>query len=427
MAEISARVLHVLSQRPSLTGSGVTFDALIRHAAESRWEQRAVIGIPADDDADEQVNVRHGIDVDAVRFLAEASDSSARPVDLGFPVAGMSDVMPYTSTVFSSMDERQLDEYRRVWAEKISAAIEELDPDVIHCHHAWLVASIVRSVSSSGGRSVPVVVHGHGTGLRQQSLCPHLVEEVRESCARAERFVVLHEGHRDAYARAVGVDRELCRVVGAGYAEEIFRLDAGVERRRRSIIFAGKLSRSKGLDALLDAFEILRSRVPNVVLRVAGSGAGAEADALSSRMRSLEPGVEMLGRLDQASLHRALLESEIFVLPSFYEGLPLVLVEALASGCRLVSSELPGVLDALAPKLGDVLSLVPMPRLASIDTPRDEDLPKFVEDLAAALQASLERGPLRSEAPEFAARLEPFTWSAVFRRVEAVWRELIGT
>jgi len=41
------RVLHVLSQRPSLTGSGITLDALVRLAAEADWEQQAAVGVPA--------------------------------------------------------------------------------------------------------------------------------------------------------------------------------------------------------------------------------------------------------------------------------------------------------------------------------------------------------------------------------------------
>ena len=43
------RVLHILSQRPSLTGSGITLDAIVRHASATGWEQRVVVGVPAGD------------------------------------------------------------------------------------------------------------------------------------------------------------------------------------------------------------------------------------------------------------------------------------------------------------------------------------------------------------------------------------------
>lgn len=48
---MSRTVLHVLSQRPSLTGSGVTLDALVRLAAAAGWNQAAVVGVPADSPA----------------------------------------------------------------------------------------------------------------------------------------------------------------------------------------------------------------------------------------------------------------------------------------------------------------------------------------------------------------------------------------
>ena len=48
------------------------------------------------------------------------------------------------------------------------------------------------------------------------------------------------------------------------------------------------------------------------------------------------------------------------VLPSFYEGVPLVLAEAAACGCRLVATALPGVREALAPRFRDrVIALTP--------------------------------------------------------------------
>jgi len=65
-------------------------------------------------------------------------------------------------------------------------------------------------------------------------------------------------------------------------------------------------------------------------------------------------------------------------LPSFYEGLPLVLVEARACGCRLVATDLPGIRERLLPVLGDELALVELPRLTGVDKPVAADLPAFI-------------------------------------------------
>ena len=52
--------------------------------------------------------------------------------------------------------------------------------------------------------------------------------------------------------------------------------------------------------------------------------------------------VRVCGVLSQKSLAKVRRHSHILVLPSFYEGLPLVILEGLASGCRIVATDLPG-------------------------------------------------------------------------------------
>jgi len=109
---------------------------------------------------------------------------------------------------------------------------------------------------------------------------------------------------------------------------------------------------------------------------------------------------------------------------SFYEGLPLVLVEALASGCRLVATALPGVDRELAPRMGGLLTVVPLPRLRGADEPLEQDLPAFTASLAGAIRQSLEK--TRKDGPVITSTLRTFTWRAVFGRVERVWIDLIG-
>jgi len=328
--------------------------------------------------------------------------------------------MPYRSSVWSRLTEDMLREYREVWRSALVQAVADARPDLVHANHLWLMSSLVPDAAAG----VPSVAHCHATGLRQMELCPGLRDEVVAGLRRHSRFVVLHADHAATVAETLVAATDRVAVVGAGYREDYFN-DRGAppaSERRGNLLYVGKYAAAKGLPWLLDACEVLWNRGDRFVLHVAGDGAGPEAEALRSRLQAAGRRVRVHGRLDQWALATVMRRCCALVLPSFYEGLPLVLAEARACGCRLVSTALPGVAATLAPSLGPDLQLVPPPRLTGPDTPVAADLPAFTERLAAELTDALAAGV----SPPDPAVLEPFTWSAVFRRVEAIWRELVA-
>lgn len=403
------RVLHVLSQRPSLTGSGVTLDALVRHAAQAGWTQHVVVGVSANDPAPTVGD----LDPEAVSPLVFEQGV------LTFPVPGMSDVMPYRSTRFSEMTESRIAAYRAAWRSHLEEVVTRFRPDVIHSHHLWIVSSLLKDIAPG----TPVVSHCHATGLRQMRLCPHLADEVRRGCARNEVFLALHAGDAFEIARRLRVINDRVHVVGAGYRDDLFHVSGRRTADPPRLAYVGKYSAAKGLPWLLDAVEREARREPAFELHVVGSGSGEEADRLRERMQAMAPVVTLHGTLSQPELADLLRTCRAFVLPSFFEGVPLVVVEALACGCRPVATDLPGVRDELSRGLGPALIRVPLPRLTGVDTPHPDELPAFVDDLRAAIRTAL-----RSELDPAAAKDEllRYTWRAVFDRVEAVWDRLVG-
>ena len=429
----AGRVLHILSQRPSLTGSGVTLDATVRLAAAAGWDQRVVVAVPA---ADCQPEVG-GLATECIEPLVFETE------ELDFPLPGMSDVMPYRSSVFAQLTTAQLAAYRDNWRRHLTGVATVFRPEIIHAHHLWIVASLLKDILPA----VPVVNHCHATGLRQMQLCPHLAAEVKQGARRNERFLVLSREHARQLAACLQVPAERIHVVGAGYREDLFhtgdaaseaRIGSGADpeqsARSHNLLYIGKYSAAKGLPWLLDAFTQLQAQTPQLRLHVAGTGAGEEADTLRRRMSAMAPSVVLHGQVAQPELARLMRRCAVCVLPSFYEGVPLVLVEALASGCRLVATRLPGIEEQLAPSLGAFFDLVPLPRLAGVDTPVAEDLPTFVADLARAMAVALARPAITAHGPGWDSALSctdalhravaPFTWASVFSRIETVWKEL---
>ena len=76
--------------------------------------------------------------------------------------------------------------------------------------------------------------------------------------------------------------------------------------------------------------------------------------------------VRVYGALPQKSLAKVMRESHILVLPSFYEGLQLVILEGLASGCRIVATDFPGTKEILGNFYTNIITLVKTPRLRFI-------------------------------------------------------------
>jgi glycosyltransferase involved in cell wall biosynthesis len=231
--------------------------------------------------------------------------------------------------------------------------------------------------------------------------------------------------HADALEEALAIDRSMIHQVGAGYRDDLFHARGRSQNDDDGILYVGKYSAAKGLPWLIEAFERLAARRPRLRLEVVGGGAGGEATGIRARLDGLGERVVQHGQLSQAQLAEVARRTSVCVLPSFYEGLPLVLVEALACGNRLVATALPGIDSELAPRLGEALTLVDPPRLHSVDRPEAADLPAFVNSLEHAIERALDQPPLGDPEQVMPEALRHFTWRAVFDRVEDLWRGLL--
>ena len=219
-------------------------------------------------------------------------------------------------------------------------------------------------------------------------------------------------------------------VIGTGFDDAVFsrgekpareRMASGDALRDRNaaearepvnLVYVGKISRKKGVGSLLDAIALLRDE--SVAVRctcVGGHGEAGEYDELAARAASLGGAVEFAGRLPQEELVRVYRAADVFVLPSFYEGLPLVVVEALACGCRVAVSDLPGVRPWLAARVPYApVAFIDLPRMIGVDEPDPADLPAFAERVKAGI---LEAASL----PPCTLDLSALSWRGLARRV----------
>jgi glycosyltransferase involved in cell wall biosynthesis len=114
-----------------------------------------------------------------------------------------------------------------------------------------------------------------------------------------------------------------------------------------TVLAVCRLYRRKRLDVLLRAAALLRSRIPQLRVRIVGSGPEGEEFRAVWRAEGLEPVVEWLGDVSFAGLAREYNACDIFCLPSVQEGFGIVFLEAMAAGKPIVAARAAAIPEVL--------------------------------------------------------------------------------
>ncbi len=396
------KILHLISQHPDSTGSGIYLRNIIREAARAGHENFLVAGLSAT-----VVPQMEGIEPACCRFVHFGAG------ELDFNIPGMSDIMPYPSTRFNDLTGDQLDRYEQCFAQAVTAMVEKTRPDVIHSHHLWILSALTRRLFPD----IPMVTSCHSTDLRQSVLCPHIKQRVLVPCQKIDRILSLSRDQRNTIVGLYGIDPEKITIVGGGFDDRLFSPKIKEAAPPVKIVYAGKLSFAKGVDCLLRAFNSLADR--DVELHLAGSGSGDEERYCLKLAAGLGERVHIHGHIDQRKLAALMADCHIFILPSFFEGLPLVLLEAVASGCRIITTDLTGCLELLDNADTDMVELVPLPPMGQIDRPALGDIALIENRLILALQNMVTRVRIKPTPSLNNTRkvTHPFRWPAVCDRI----------
>ncbi len=117
----------------------------------------------------------------------------------------------------------------------------------------------------------------------------------------------------------------------------------GDPARHDTLLFVGRLRIRKGLEVLLEALAQVRAELPEVRLLVAGDGEHRESVERALLRLGQEQAVDLLGRCDGERVQELLRSSRALVVPSIYEGMPLVVLEAMEAGLPVVASRVSGM------------------------------------------------------------------------------------
>lgn len=183
----------------------------------------------------------------------------------------------------------------------------------------------------------------------------------------------------------------------------------GIPFGRIVMLYAGRLARQKGLDWLFDCLPGLVEAVPKAELLLAGDGPLAEPLREKAAALGLSERVHFLGFRDDVP--RLLAAAKLLILPSRWEGMPNVVLEAMASGLPVLSSDVEGVRELLGP-------------YAESQTVNFGDTPNFVDKATLLLSDRALATELGRANRQRAT--EAFSLAAMVSAYEDLWQHLTG-
>ncbi len=231
------------------------------------------------------------------------------------------------------------------------ALLRRLRPDVLHAHELFSPATTAVAAKRLWATPVVATAHSSGDGGDVRSLLQEPLGKQRMDAYRAhvDAFTAINRLIMTELAEA-GIDGRRCFFLPNGvdvdyYAplsrqqKKALRAGLGLEDVPTAV-FVGRLVHLKRVDRLIDCWPAVRKAVPSAELLILGDGPEEET------WRQLAgPGIRFLGRHDDVLPY--LQAADLFVLSSDREGLPMALLEAMATGLPALTTAVGGTPDLI--------------------------------------------------------------------------------
>ncbi|CAD6494696.1 MAG: D-inositol-3-phosphate glycosyltransferase [Candidatus Argoarchaeum ethanivorans] len=221
------------------------------------------------------------------------------------------------------------------------------DFDIIHAHsHLFFSTNLCALVRRLG--SPPLVITNHG--LISQTV-PRWVHKIyiptiaKWTFKSADKIICYTENEKLLLVK-LGIDSDMIAVIHNGTDTDIFA-PREKEKDKNQILWIGRFTPGKGVEYLIDAFEILVKEYPDFKLLMIGRGPLKGNIEQMIRDLNLSKNIIMKEFVPNSKLPEIYQNSDVFVLPSLNEGVPRTILEAMACGIPVVCTKLPQLVDVV--------------------------------------------------------------------------------
>lgn len=230
---------------------------------------------------------------------------------------------------------------------RLAEVAAECSPDIVHSllFHANQAARLVAALGGFPSERIVAEIQTVEVERRWHLLVDRLTHRMcRLTVGNSESVI-------DHLNRNAKIPMDRLRVIPGGI--DVERIESAVRAGRsgtahqlaKTILWVGRLDPVKGLDLLLRAMTTVIRAVPDARLRLVGDGPERKRLEDLAASMSLGPRLEFLGARNDVPV--LLATCDLFVFPSRTEGLPNALLEAMAAGLPIVTTDVPGCRDLI--------------------------------------------------------------------------------
>ena len=231
---------------------------------------------------------------------------------------------------------------------RIHCILRDKGPCIFHVHFASRGSTLRKCIVSlmvlrASGR---LVLHAHGGGFAGffSNLPKPLQDRVARTFRRSHGFVVLSSQWQEFYATQLALRRDRIQVM----VNPTNPPNLVPDRSRRDsvqFLFLGRIDDNKGAFELLDAYRALPA-TSRAAARLVFAGDG-RVEELRRRAAEIGPDVVVHSWVDHEERNHLLAASDVLVLPSHHEGVPMAILEAMAYGLPVIATPVGGIPDVI--------------------------------------------------------------------------------
>lgn len=250
--------------------------------------------------------------------------------------------------------QRQIAVMARIFGQLLSLFLNHR-PRLVHIHSAsrgsyWRAAAI-GELARAFKRQYAIHIHsGEFPDFYTNECGPVGRWWVRRTLARAATVICLSAGWKSA-VHAIAPTASLSVLENPVHVPAALADKADVAQ---TVLFLGRLRQKKGIFDLLEAIPIVLASCPGLRFVLAGDE-GEEEVRKRAKHLGIENAIELPGWVDGARKLAVQRRSDIFVLPSYFEGLPLGILEAMALGIAVVGTKVGGIPELVRSGVDGVL------------------------------------------------------------------------